>query len=214
MNSSLGNYKRQIAKLSAAAKLSENERYLFWASLQSLNEVDALLTNKKTDRPKAEMNIHSINDFLREDMRFVLNGDMLYKADRSSMQHGLEVRLPFLDHHLVDFVFSLPSEWKLKHGERKHLLKEGYKNQVPAELLHRKKRGFEVPLYHWLKGPLKKKVDRELNEEIIRDQGILNYDIVSKIILRSRTNEPGDSPALVWAILVFQSWLKKYNPII
>lgn len=213
-NSSLGNYKRQFAKFAEAAQLSENERYLFWASFQSTNEVNALLNVKKTEGHKAEMHIHSINDFLREDMRFVLSGDMLYKADRSSMHHGLEVRLPFLDHHLVDFVFSLPSEWKLKRGERKSLLKESYKNQLPAELLHRKKRGFEVPLYHWLKGPLREKVDRELNEEVIKDQGILNYDIVAKIVQQSRSNEPGDSPALVWAILVFQSWLKKYNPII
>jgi asparagine synthase (glutamine-hydrolysing) len=213
-NSNLGNYKRQFAKFAEAANMSENERYLFWASFQTSNEVNDLLNVKKRDHHRAEMNIHSMNDFLREDMRYVLPGDMLYKADRSSMHHGLEVRLPFLDHHLVDFVFSLPSEWKLKNGERKSLLKESYKNQLPNELLHRKKRGFEVPLYHWLKGPLKEKVDRELNEEIIREQGILNYSAVNKIILRSRSHEPGDSPALVWAILVFQSWLKKYNPVI
>jgi asparagine synthase (glutamine-hydrolysing) len=212
-NSALGNYKRQIGKLAHASRLSNEERYIYWASLLSDAELSSLINANKSRVYKADFTIKSMNDFLLKDMQMLLPGDMLYKADRSSMLHGLEVRVPYLDHHLVNLVFSLPSEWKLKNGKRKSLLKDSFKEQLPVELLRRKKKGFEVPLQEWLKGPLKEKVDRVLNEEVIREQGILNFDEVNRVIERSRGKNTGDAPYQVWAMLVFQTWVNNYNPI-
>lgn len=212
-NSSLGNRKRQLEKWVKASKLSNEERYLLWAS-QASDKETSLLLNRNEGRVSSLLKLNSINDVLLEDMSRVLSGDMLYKVDRTSMYHGLEVRLPFLDHNLVDFVFSLPSEWKLKNGKRKALLRSGFKGQLPKEIRNRKKRGFEVPIADWLKGPLKERVNSDLNEELIRDQGILNYSYVEEVIKRSRQNNSGNAPYLVWALLVFQNWVNKYNPIL
>jgi asparagine synthase (glutamine-hydrolysing) len=128
------------------------------------------------------------------------------------MLNGLEVRVPFLDHELVDFVFSLPSEWKLRNGNRKSLLKDAYKDSIPKQIIQRKKKGFEVPLGDWFKGPLKGKIDDLLSKRAINDIGILNYEKVKGIIDRSRSNNPGDSNYLIWSMLVFQQWMAKYNP--
>jgi asparagine synthase (glutamine-hydrolysing) len=137
---------------------------------------------------------------------------MLYKVDRMSMKNGLEVRVPYLDHELVDFVFSLPSEWKLKGGRRKSILRDALKDQVPDKISNRKKKGFEVPLKQWLNGPLKQDVDEVLNAKTIGEQKVLNYATVKNIIDKSRGANPGNAPYLVWALLVFQYWMNTYKP--
>jgi asparagine synthase (glutamine-hydrolysing) len=210
-NSKLGNIKRQINKWSEANKLSNEERYFLWASMATENERDGLLLKQEKGQ-QWDSNYKSINDILKKDMEMVLPGDMLYKVDRSSMLHSLEVRVPFLDHELVDYVFSLPSEWKLKGGMRKAILKDAFQTQLSKELIARNKKGFEVPIWDWLRGPLKDKVDAVLNEEVIRSQGVLNYSKVQLLLKQSRSEKPGNTPYLIWAIFVFQQWMNKINP--
>lgn len=211
-DSIIRNSKRQMRKWINASKLSNEDRYLYWASMTSEEEITNLLINDSGVETKLGHKLYNFNDVLKEDFNRVLTGDMLYKVDRTSMLNGLEVRVPFLDHELVDLVFSLPSEWKLKNGRRKALLKDAFRDTLPNELIKRRKKGFEVPLKQWLNGSLSTLVDELLNEKTINEQEVLNYATVKGIIEKSRSNQVGNSSYLVWSLLVFQSWMNKYNP--
>jgi len=83
--------------------------------------------------------------------RFYLQDDILTKVDRASMMVSLEVRAPFLDNDVVEFARRIPHQYKLRGGRTKYLLKKALEGVLPAEIIHRKKKGFGVPLARWLK---------------------------------------------------------------
>ena len=82
---------------------------------------------------------------------FYLPDDILVKSDRASMRHGLEVRAPFLDNDVVDFVRRLPADVKLRHGVTKWILKQASAKRLPEAILGRRKKGFGVPIARWLR---------------------------------------------------------------
>ena len=83
--------------------------------------------------------------------RLYLENDILTKIDRASMLNSLEVRSPFLDINLINFARKIPSEYKIRHGETKYLLKKAVAPMLPAEILKRSKQGFAVPIAKWFK---------------------------------------------------------------
>lgn len=115
-----------------------------------LEEIVQLLWQYRGE-PKAE---NDLNHHLRTEWQLSLPDDMLTKVDLMSMAHGLEVRSPFLDCDVVDAVFPLDWRWKLNGWKKKHLLIEAFKGELPAILHNRPKKGFEVPVGTWLRGPL------------------------------------------------------------
>ena len=105
------------------------------------------------------------NSVLLTDMQLVLENDMLVKVDRMSMSQSLEVRVPFLDHKIVDFAFSLPSNYKIDSKSRKKIVRDTFKDLLPQELLSKKKQGFEVPMLKWFKTDLRSMITNELLED-------------------------------------------------
>ena len=93
------------------------------------------------------------------DMKTYLVGDILTKVDRASMAHALEVRVPLLDHPLVEWISSIPAHFKLRGGEGKYIFKKSMEPYLPQELLYRPKMGFAVPLAKWFRGALKERID-------------------------------------------------------
>ena len=89
------------------------------------------------------------------DLKTYLVGDINTKVDRASMAHSLEVREPLMDHELVEWLATLPSSLKIRHGESKYLLKKAMEPHLPADIMYRPKMGFSVPLARWLHGPLR-----------------------------------------------------------
>jgi asparagine synthase (glutamine-hydrolysing) len=89
------------------------------------------------------------------DTQTMLRDDLLHKCDRISMAVALEVRVPFLDHVLVEWAFTLPEELRVHGRTLKYLLKRWLSRHLPSPLIHRRKQGFEVPVYDWLTGPLR-----------------------------------------------------------
>lgn len=153
-----------------------------------------------------------MNDILLTDTRLVLPNDMLTKVDRMSMAHGLEVRNPFLDFQVVDFLFSLPDSYKIDRRMRKKLLQDAFREMLPAELYNRPKKGFEVPLLRWMRKDLKGLIrDDLLSRRFIEAQGIFDYREVNKLKRRLFALSPGDIHARMWALVVFQWWWKKTN---
>lgn len=219
-NSKSANFARQLNRFANGYKLSPEERYWFWASIGSKEYTKNLLL-KQPDIQSVEhirqhylsdkSNYPDLNEVLYTDMHLVLQGDMLTKVDLMSMANSLEVRTPFLDHTVVDYVFGLPASYKISATTRKRILKDSFADMIPPELLNRPKHGFEVPLLKWFKNELWQMIDNDLlSEKFIKEQALFNYNIIKELKERIHSANPGDSAAKVWALIVFQNWWKKY----
>lgn len=210
-NNPLSNKVRQLERYAKGIKLNSKQRYWLWARIQNEKEIDLLLKHKAEG--KIYSKIHSCDDFnafLLNDFNMVLEGDMLKKVDSMSMANSLEVRVPFLDHNLVDYVFSLPSEYKINSKSTKRLLKDAYRTDLPEELYTRKKHGFEVPLKKWILNDLEPLLDEIFEDDLIKDQQIFNLDRIKHLRKKSKSSNPGDSFAVLWMLIVFQKWYKNY----
>lgn len=219
-NSKAGNKIRQFEKFAEGMKLSPQERYWQWAKWAGYT-CEQLFSKKYSmdidstefEKRKSSLLKNISNDYnsvLLTDMQLVLENDMLVKVDRMSMSQSLEVRVPLLDHKIVDFAFSLPANYKIDNKNRKKIVKDTFKDLLPAELLNRKKQGFEVPLLKWFKTDLKSMITNELLEDkFIDEQGIFNLDEIKKLKAQLFSNNPNDAVEKVWALIVFQFWWKK-----
>ena len=135
---------------------------------------------------------------------------MLTKVDRMSMENSLEVRTPFLDYTFVEFVNSLPPEYKIDASMKKRILQDAFRDDLPDELYNRPKKGFEVPLQHWCSTIFPDLEATLLSPEFIEQQGIFNSIAIEQLKKQSTSSTPNDAPAQIWALLVFQSWWKRY----
>jgi asparagine synthase (glutamine-hydrolysing) len=212
-NSKWSNKFRQLDKYHKGLKLSSRDKYLEWASFMDSTQVSRLLKTSSVIQDFDYLNIitGSFNDYLYYDFNLVLEGDMLRKVDSTSMANGLEVRSPFLDYRLVDYVFSLPAEFKIDKNSRKKILKDAFKSDLPDSLFDRNKKGFEVPLQEWFKNELASYLDEKVfNKELIIEQGILNWEEVLSIKQRLHSSNPNDAVYNTWALLSFQYWYNSY----
>jgi asparagine synthase (glutamine-hydrolysing) len=213
--SKLGNLGRQLDKYAKGLSLSQKDRYIAWASFMDQDKASLLVKeNPNFDSRKASVlpfEISSMNDILYADFNLVLTNDMLRKVDSMSMANSLEVRTPFLQHDLVEYVFSLPEHYKIDIHSRKKILKEAFIDDLPSELFNRPKHGFEVPLLKWFKNEMSGYLSSNVfNKELIEGQGFLNWGEVSKIKQLLHSNSPKDAVSATWALVVFQHWVKKY----
>lgn len=137
--------------------------------------------------------------------QFMLD-DILVKVDRCSMLHSLEVRAPFLDRHVAEFAASLPLNMKLHGVKRKFLLKKAFANLLPPVILHRNKRGFQIPVAAWLRGKLKPLLLDLCSQERLRQQGIFNPQAIDKL-MECHFSGQRDLRKPLWTLLVLQIWL-------
>lgn len=222
-NSMLFNKFRQLDRFSKAMKLSPADRYWHLAaftsdaesrslfSSQSLEQLDSDIFRQRKDGWLTEVaKENSINALLRNDLHLVLPNDMLTKVDMMSMANSLEVRVPFLDYELVNFVTSLPDEYKINSRLRKRLAQDAFKDMLPSRLYNRPKKGFEVPLLKWFRTEMKSLItDDLLSQKRIEEQGIFNYEAVKTLKQQLFSRNPGDVHARIWGLIVFQWWYKK-----
>jgi asparagine synthase (glutamine-hydrolysing) len=220
----ISNKVRQLSRFSEGMKLSSKDRYWQWAGYATKEETllmlhpDLRINMWLKDFYPRRKNIlqhipdkEDINDILLTDMNLVLPNDMLTKVDMMSMANGLEVRVPFLDFEFVNFMFSLPSSYKLKGANRKRIVKDAFRTMLPKQLYHRPKKGFEVPLLKWFRNEMKSLiVDDLLSEKFITEQGVFDYREIDKLKQQLFSSDPQDIHARIWGLIVFQWWWKKY----
>ena len=223
-NGKISNRIRQAVRFANGIKQSLPDRYWSWAgyaneeqsrNLFSSSVIEKIENEVYQSRRQEVLNLISkssgMNEVFLADMQFVLPNDMLTKVDWMSMANGLEVRNPFLDYELVNFCFSLPSEFKITLGMRKRILQDAFRDMLPAELYNRPKKGFEVPMLKWLRREMKSLIqDDLLSESLISQQNIFNYTEIKKLKKQLYSFNPGDVHARIWALAVFQSWWKSF----
>lgn len=224
-NHKLTNINRQLYKFSLGAKLSNKERYWLWAAiLDEKHTNDLFITNpinesdflnryhKRKNNLLKNITIDGdINEVFYTDTKMVLVNDMLKKVDAMSMANSLEVRTPFLDYRVVNFAFSLPVEFKINGQIKKKILQDTFKNELPEELYNRAKHGFEVPLLSWFRNELRSTIENDLlSDSFILEQGIFNLSAIQRLKKQLFSKNPNDTAATVWALIVFNTWWKKY----
>jgi asparagine synthase (glutamine-hydrolysing) len=154
-------------------------------------------------------NAAPLNRALHADLKLFLPSNLLTLTDRMSMAHSLEVRVPFLDHHLLEFAARIPPGLKLRGLERKHILKRAVEDLLPPGFLTRRKMGFSLPLTVWFRNELRPYVEDVLSERAVRECGVFRYPAVRAILddhFARRANYDGQ----IWALITFTTWYETY----
>jgi len=222
-NGAISNKIRQAVRFGEGMKLSARERYWRWAIFADRSEATQLLNEKSLSRLSQDRfeslkqnwlepidSNAGMNDVFLADMQLVLPNDMLTKVDLMSMANSLEVRTPFLDFELVNFIFSLPADFKINKSIRKRILQDSFREMLPSELYNRPKKGFEVPMLKWLRREMKSLINDDLlSEKMITEQAIFNYTEIQKLKQQLFSSNPGDVHARIWGLIVFQWWWRR-----
>lgn len=145
------------------------------------------------------------------DQLVYLPDDQLAKVDRTSMAVSLEVRVPMVDHRLVEYSWRLPHRLKTRDGIGKYVLRQVLYRHVPRELVERPKMGLSVPLAEWLRGPLRDWAEELLDRRKLEEQGELNADAVHRAWARIQGGRREESLGM-WAVLQFLAWRRRWLP--
>lgn len=151
-----------------------------------------------------------VSQMLYLDTKTYLNGDILTKVDRMSMATSLEVRSPLLDHLFVEWVASLPVEWKMRGSQQKYIFRKlAERVGVPKEVLYRPKQGFALPLVHWIRHELKEMILTVLLEPRTMQRGYFRPEGV-KQLLDEHFSGRRDQSGRIWRLLIFELWHRNF----
>jgi asparagine synthase (glutamine-hydrolysing) len=151
-----------------------------------------------------------VSQMLYVDTKTYMVGDILTKVDRMSMATSLEVRVPLLDHLFVEWVTGLPTDWKLRGGQQKYILRKlAERVGVPREALYRPKQGFAMPLVHWIRNELKDLIMTVLLEPRTMQRGYFNPEGIKRL-LGEHFRERRDHSGRIWRLLMFELWHRNF----
>lgn len=150
-----------------------------------------------------------LTGMLRVDLASVLPDDYLVKVDRASMANGIEVRPPLLDHELLELAMQVPSRLKVRHGQGKWIFKEAFPDLIPMPIRRRPKKGFEMPIEAWLRGPLR---DVFYDEILVRDSILSQFinPIVAQQAYEAHVKGQAQHRMMLWSLVVLNHWAKRY----
>ena len=205
---------QKLIKLMDQTRISE--LYRMTICLWSAQETSDMLS-QDLPRSRYEETFEETADWpllsrlMRVDQKTYLPDAMLTKVDRASMAASLEVRVPLLDHRVVEFSAALPEIYKYRNGTGKYLLKKLLAKYLPTELFERPKMGFGIPIDRWLRVELKDLLLDYLSTERLKREGIFNTDLVEKKVkehLSGRTNHQ----YRLWSLLMWEMWRERWLP--
>ena len=146
----------------------------------------------------------ALQRMLYVDLKTRIPEDLLARTDRVTMAHAVEARVPFLDHKLVEFGFWLPSDLKIRGGVGKHVLRRAAEAWLPAEVIHRRKRGFPTPVRSWLANEFRPLFLHWLVERR-EEPALLDHEVLTSLVndhFAGRT----DAGLLLWRVWFFKLW--------
>jgi asparagine synthase (glutamine-hydrolysing) len=148
--------------------------------------------------------------YLDFDQRYYLADDILYKVDRISMAHSLEVRPPFLDQRIVDFAGRLPERFKLRGSNSKYVLRRLMKDKLPRSILRRPKIGFDVPIHEWLRGVLRPLLLDTLSQDAVLASGLFHWPAVKQLV-SAHLERRANLGYHLWGLMVLLIWMKRWR---
>ena len=207
-------FEYKVKRFLQGSLMNPGNAHLFWNGTFSDEEKERLfrfadslpLARTLSDlRPGSD-----VGRFLEFDQRYYLADDILYKVDRISMAHSLEVRPPFLDDRIVDFANRLPDEYKLRGAESKYILRRLMEKKLPHSVLHRPKIGFDIPIHEWFRGVLRPLLVATLTEEAVTSTGLFDWPYVRRL-LNDHLERRANVGYHLWGLLVLFIWMKRWN---
>lgn len=199
----------RMALLLTEETLEDSPTNVFSYEFKSkVSNFDPFAEYKKLDMKLFDKDV--VQKMLWTDMQILLPETFLEKVDKSTMANGVEVRVPFLDNNLVEYAMSLPSNLKIRRGEKKFILRKALRSIVPDDVLDAPKTGFGVPFSNWLKGPLKDFMQQNLNDAYIQQLNLFDNYSLNRLINLHLSGKK-NSGILLWKLMNLCIWLKKYK---
>ena len=204
-------FKRAVNADNLAAMFIQASSYIDAERVQQYFPHQATLLDKTNFQHFSQLNaLHPLNQMMAIDYQTFMVDDVLTKVDRATMYSSLEGREPLLDHHIVEYMATVPTELKYRHGSGKYLLKEILYRYVPKTLYERPKAGFQVPLFEWLKTDLRPLLDQYLNYERLDNAGLFNARLVQQTLTEYYAGNYININE-IWFILVFEMWRERWQ---
>ncbi len=207
----------KLKRFLAGAILTGDDAHFFWNGTFTPAEQERLGVSgqlapsslvSKLENVPAQNDV--VNRYLFVDQHYYLPDDILYKCDRMSMAHSLEVRPPFLDHRIVEFAGTLPAHLKVNGSTTKFVMRELLKSKLPAAILNRRKEGLDIPAHDWLRGPLRPLLEQELSADSVQKAGIFSPSAIQSLVDRHLRREANLGYHL-WGLLTLHLWLKRWK---
>jgi asparagine synthase (glutamine-hydrolysing) len=208
----------KLQRMLQGSFLEPGEAHLFWNGTFSEDEkkklhlhnghpsVGSLLDNL----PEQSRKLGHLNRYLWLDQRYYLPDDILYKCDRMSMAHSLEVRPPFLDHRIVEFAARLPENLKIRNSTLKLVLRHVMRDKLPLHVLNRKKEGFDIPAHEWLRTVLRPLLLDTLTRETVEKSNLFEWNVVETLI-HKHLNRHANLGYHLWGLLTLFLWMKRWG---
>jgi asparagine synthase (glutamine-hydrolysing) len=213
---------RSQQALEALQKSDWNKRHLAWVRLCPLDLLETIIGNTLKYELDQEFNPFTVwadksqtvvQDTLHQslflDLKTWLPDDLLAKVDRMSMAASLEARVPYLDHRLVEFVFKLPANLKIRNFNQKYILKQAARKYLPASIIQRSKMGFGVPLAAWFRNELKPLLLDTLNEDTLKRRGWFDPE-ASQRLIQEHLKGHADHHLLIYGMLLLEWWQQHF----
>jgi asparagine synthase (glutamine-hydrolysing) len=202
-------FEYKVKRFLTGSLLDPMEAHLYWNGTFTPEERAHLL------RPEWHGGLHAppaYQSFLELDQHWYLADDILYKCDRMSMAHSLEVRPPLLDHRLVEFAARMPESFKVNGSKLKFILKDLMRGKIPDSVLTRKKEGFDIPAHDWFRTALKPLLHDTLTPQAIREMGLFREGAV-EAVLRAHERREANYGYHLWGLLMLFLWKKQWNVV-
>jgi asparagine synthase (glutamine-hydrolysing) len=160
--------------------------------------------------PAESQTLTALNRYMWFDQRYYLPDDILYKVDRMSMAHSLEVRPPFLDHRIAEFAATLPENFKVRGGRMKVVLKELMKDRLPPSVLRKKKIGLDIPAHDWFRGPLRALLLDTLTPEAVEQTRLFRAAGVQSLV-NDHLERRANLGYHLWGLMILFLWMKRWR---
>ena len=214
--------RRRLRRLFLALNLPPRERYARWCAIFDDERKRALCS------PELNAELENVPswkifdeeyekvpelDFLGQttfvDYMRYMPDDLMVKVDIASMAHGLECRAPFLDHKVIEFIGTIPTDLKMRGFTSKYLLRRAFGHMLPPELLKRPKMGFGVPISDWFRGELKDFLREILLDHTALHRGYFRPEAV-RTLVEEHVQSRYDHGYRLWALLMFELWHRRF----
>jgi asparagine synthase (glutamine-hydrolysing) len=186
------------------------ERHLSWFGTGLDREIFALRPVSLPDLPAASDRRDPLSGAMLVDYRSYLRDNLLVKVDRATMLSSVEARAPFLDRDVSRFALSLPADLRVRRLTTKWVLKKAAEAWLPLEVIDRRKRGLSVPVASWINHGLAAEVDRLLDPQRLRSQGLVSEPCASRLLRDHRSGQANNARPL-WALVMLQYWIDEWS---